>query len=50
MESIKGDVFISPSYISAITKQPCITLAKAFLDDNGKIIGVIGMDITTSYK
>jgi len=43
--AINGDLFVSPEYVSAITKKPCITLSKAILDDMGTPIGVVGVDL-----
>ncbi|MDK2801451.1 MAG: hypothetical protein PWP27_1666 [Clostridiales bacterium] len=44
-ESIKGKEFISPIYISAITKNPCITLSLPITNTTGQCIGVIGVDL-----
>lgn len=44
-EGIKGVEYISQVYISAITKNPCITAALPIIDKAGIIIGVIGVDI-----
>ncbi|MCX7712036.1 MAG: methyl-accepting chemotaxis protein [Clostridia bacterium] len=43
--SIKGEDFVSNIYISAITKNPCITISSPLKNDAGEIIGVIGADI-----
>lgn len=43
--SSKGEVYYSPMYISAITKQPCQTVSFPIKDADGKIIGVIGLDL-----
>ncbi len=43
--SIAGEDYISPVYISAITKSPCITLSAPIKDNGGAIIGVIGVDV-----
>ena len=45
LESIKGEEYISPAYISAITKNPCITAAIPIYLSDGSIGGVIGVDI-----
>lgn len=43
--SIKGEEFISKIYVSAITKNPCITYSMPVKNSEGKIIGVIGIDL-----
>lgn len=43
-ESIKGNSFVSDIYISAISKNPCITISRPITKD-GEIIGVIGADV-----
>ena len=42
--SIKGEQYVTPVYISAISKKPCITIAIPMKDEHGKIIGVLGFD------
>jgi methyl-accepting chemotaxis protein len=44
-KAMSGEFYISPEYVSAITKKPCITLSKAIMDKNGTPIGVIGIDL-----
>jgi uncharacterized protein YukE len=44
-QAMAGQLFVSPVYVSAITKKPCISLSKAILDDNGRPVGVIGIDL-----
>ena len=44
-KSIRGEEYVSPIYISAITKNPCITLSAPIKDSSGAIVGVIGIDI-----
>jgi hypothetical protein len=43
-ESIKGLVHVSEVYISAITKNPCLTVSIPIQDHN-HIIGVLGADL-----
>lgn len=43
--SIKGEDFVSNIYISAITKNPCITISSPIKNENAEIIGVVGVDI-----
>jgi hypothetical protein len=47
-QAMQGQLFASPVYISAITKKPCISLSKAIVDQSGKPVGVIGMDLVVS--
>ncbi len=49
-ESIKGEIFVSDVYISAISKNPCITISLPLYNDFEDIVGVIGADIGVSYK
>jgi SMC interacting uncharacterized protein involved in chromosome segregation len=44
-KSIKGELFVSQPYISAITKNPCVTLSAPLRNTQDEIIGVIGIDI-----
>jgi hypothetical protein len=44
-QGMAGYLFVSPVYVSAITKKPCITLSKAIVDDKGQSVGVIGIDL-----
>ena len=44
-ESIVGKEYVSKLYISAITKNPCVTVSMAIRDKQGNIIGVIGVDL-----
>lgn len=43
--SIEGDEYISQAYVSAITRNPCITVSRPIVKDDGTIAGVIGIDI-----
>jgi hypothetical protein len=47
-KAVKGEEYISESYISAITKNPCITVSLPILNSAGNIVGVIGIDIKLS--
>ncbi|WP_337098028.1 methyl-accepting chemotaxis protein [Paenibacillus sp. YIM B09110] len=44
--AITGQTFQSEIYVSAITKQPCLTISVPIVKDGAKIIGVIGADIS----
>ncbi|WP_419874404.1 methyl-accepting chemotaxis protein [Candidatus Pristimantibacillus sp. PTI5] len=43
-----GQVFQSEVYVSAITKQLCLTVSVPILEAHGKVVGVIGADISIS--
>lgn len=43
--SVTGEEYVSPIYISAITKNPCITLSAPIKNSGGEIIGVAGVDL-----
>ncbi len=43
--AMQGELYVSSSYISSITKKPCVTLSTAIKDERGNRIGVIGLDI-----
>ena len=43
--SINGEEYVSAVYISAITKNPCITISVPIRLGGGEIIGVIGVDL-----
>ena len=42
--AVQGDFYVSPVYVSAISGQPCITLALP-VRRNGSIAGVLGVDL-----
>jgi hypothetical protein len=44
-QSIKGQDFVSAIYISAITRNPCITVSAPIKNASGDIVGVVGIDI-----
>lgn len=43
--SVVGEEYISPIYISAITRKPCVTYSVPIIDMQGAIIGVFGADL-----
>jgi len=43
--AIQGETFTSAIYISAISKQPCITISIPLYDGIGNILGVLGADL-----
>ncbi|MBP9022885.1 MAG: hypothetical protein KBH06_06750 [Spirochaetes bacterium] len=44
-KGMEGENFISPVYVSAITKEPCITLSMPIRDQSNAVTGVAGIDI-----
>ena len=44
-KSFQGEDFVSPVYVSAISKNPCITISIPIKSENGEIVGVIGADL-----
>lgn len=44
-QAMKGGSFTSEVYISAITKQPCLTISVPVRSTSGELLGVIGADI-----
>lgn len=47
-ESLSGKEFVSAAYISAITRNPCITVSLPIKNHSGEQIGVIGADVNVS--
>ena len=45
-KAIQGQTFLTDIYISATTKQPTITIASPIRDTAGRIVGVMGADIS----
>jgi len=43
--AVEEEEYISPVYISAITGKPCCTLSLPFYDENGRVAGVLGVDL-----
>ncbi|THF73080.1 methyl-accepting chemotaxis protein [Cohnella fermenti] len=48
--AMNGEMFVSDVYLSAITKRPCLTVSMPIRDGDGRIAGVIGIDIAVSAK
>jgi len=44
-KSVTGEEYISPVYISAITRNPCITISAPIKYKSGEIVGVFGIDV-----
>lgn len=44
-QAMTGNSYVSSVYISAITKKPCITLARCIRNAGNQAIGVIGIDL-----
>jgi len=49
-KSIRGEEFCSKVYISAITKNPCITLSIPIINDDSVIAGVLGIDLKLNFS
>ncbi len=45
-QAMSGGVYVSPVYVSAITKRPCLTMSAAIVGEHGERIGVVGMDLS----
>jgi methyl-accepting chemotaxis protein len=43
--ALKGESYISPIYISGITKNRCVTLSMPYYDNGGAVSGIIGVDL-----
>jgi hypothetical protein len=43
-KAMTGEIFVSPVYVSAITRQPCLTVSVPILQ-NTTVIGIIGADV-----
>lgn len=44
-KAMQGAEYISPAYVSAITKKPCCTISLPLLKAQGEVAGVMGADI-----
>jgi len=44
-QALKGQVYVSSIYVSAISGQPCLTVSVPIKDSEGRIIGVLGVDL-----
>lgn len=49
-QAMEGQLFVSDVYISAITKQPCVTMSMAIPGPDGKPEGVVGIDLALGGK
>lgn len=49
-KSIVGEVFVSNLYISAITRNPCVTMSAPIKGLNGEILGVFGIDLNVTSR
>ncbi|AET70486.1 methyl-accepting chemotaxis protein [Desulfosporosinus orientis DSM 765] len=47
-EAVRGKNYISPVYVSAITRKPCRTVAIPVVNDQGEVNGVLGTDLKCS--
>lgn len=48
-QALQGHVFFSDAYISATTKNLCVTVSAPVMDQAGKVVGVVASDISLSY-
>lgn len=46
--SMKGELYTSELYISAITRNPCITISAPIKNSDGEILGVFGIDVKST--
>ena len=44
-KAIRGEKYVSPPYVSAITQKPCCTISLPIYDATGRINGVLGVDL-----
>lgn len=44
-KAIRGEKYVSPPYVSAITQKPCCTISLPIHDAAGRINGVLGVDL-----
>jgi hypothetical protein len=47
---MKGEIYFSPIYVSAITRQFCITISLPIPTSSGKPQGVLGVDIKVNQE
>ncbi|GAC90508.1 methyl-accepting chemotaxis protein [Anoxybacillus flavithermus NBRC 109594] len=45
VEAIKGNVYVSSVYTSALTKRPCLTISAPIVQDE-HVVGVVGIDLS----
>ena len=45
LKKLLREIPISEPYISAITKNPCVTVSAPLISEDGLIVGVMGIDI-----
>lgn len=50
IQAIKGNVYVSDPYISAISRRPTITIAIPIYGESGKIVGCLGADLDLREK
>jgi methyl-accepting chemotaxis protein len=47
-QAMEGRTFVSEVYLSAITKKPCVTVSVPIRGEDGRPVGVLGVDIEIS--
>lgn len=45
-QAMQGELYVSPVYISALTKKPCLTISAPIYNQEQHIVGVVGADVT----
>ena len=49
-QALKGQVYVSSIYVSAISGQPCLTVSVPIKDREDRIIGVLGVDLNLAAE
>lgn len=49
-EAMKGQAYVSEVYVSAITREPCVTVSVPIPGMHGEFLGVLGADISLGRK
>lgn len=47
---MKGQAYVSEVYVSAITREPCVTVSVPIPGMHGEFLGVLGADISLGRK
>jgi len=45
IRAMEGETYVSPVYVSAITKRPCVTVSAPIRNETGAVVGVVGFDL-----
>lgn len=49
-KAMQGEEYISPIYVSAITRRPCRTFSVPIKDENGRVVGVLAADMAVLLR